>query len=227
MNNIRDKFISCFVAIAILVVGILSLCIMNYRATQTNERLVEELNNSTAILISTQAELAQAQKDIMTEQSKSASLQEELNRANEIIASREGEIYFIDCEVTEYEINMLAKTVYGEARGCNKLEQSAVAWCILNRVDAGRGNIAQVITAPGQFHGYSRDFPVTDEIKSLVKDVVARWKLEKMIDGDVGRTLPSNYLYFSADGTGIGNIFRTTYSGNYEVWDWDCWNPYS
>ena len=121
---------------------------------------------------------------------------EELERSNEIISSHDGEIYFIDCEVTEREITMLAQTVYGEAGGCSKLQQSAVVWCILNRVDAGRGSIAQVITAPNQFHGYSSSFPVTDEIEALVRDVVARWKLEKTIGGEFGRTLPNDYLYF-------------------------------
>ena len=193
-----------------------------------------ELNNNEENLITVQEELIKTKNDFNAECEKSNNLQqqldktnEELDKANEIIASHDGEVYFVDCEVTEYEINMLAKAVWGEARGCNKLQQSAVVWCILNRVDAGRGSIAEVITAPDQFHGYSRNFPVTDEIKTLVEDVVARWKLEKTICGDVGRTLPSKYLYFRSDGTGIGNIFRTEWSGNYEVWNWDCWNPYS
>lgn len=150
---------------------------------------------------------------------------EALEQSNEIIASRESDVYFIDCEVTEREISMLAKTVYGEANGCSKLQQSAVVWCILNRVDAGRGSIAQVITAPGQFHGYSSSFPVTEEIEALVRDVIARWKLEKITCGDVGRTLPSKYTYFASDGTGKGNVFRTSWSGG-ERWNWDCWNPY-
>lgn len=227
MNNMKWKSFGYWVAMAVLVIGLVSFGIANYRTSQSNETLLEELNNNKAILITTQEELVATQNNLAAANDKSAALQEELDTANEITASREGEIYFIDCEVTEYEIAMLAKTVYGEARGCSKLEQSAVVWCILNRVDDGQGSIAQVITAPNQFHGYNSSFPVTDEIKALVEDVVARWKLEKMIDGNVGRTLPSNYLYFSSDGTGIGNIFRTTYGGNYEVWDWDCWNPYS
>ena len=38
---------------------------------------------------------------------------------------------------TEKEIEMLAKTVYGEALVTNsQTEMSAVVWCILNRVDA-------------------------------------------------------------------------------------------
>jgi hypothetical protein len=150
----------------------------------------------------------------------------DLNDANTIIEALKDEEYVVGFTVTNTEINMLAKTVWGEARGTNKMEQSAVVWCILNRVDAGWGSISEVITAPNQFHGYSPNFPVTDEIRALVEDVVARWKFEKACGGNVGRTLPSNYLYFRADSTGLSNVFRTEWDGNYEVWNWDCWNPY-
>lgn len=146
--------------------------------------------------------------------------------ANEVIDAMKDEEYVVGFTVTNTEIDMIAKTVWGEARGCNTLEQSAVVWCILNRVDAGWGTIAEVITAPNQFHGYSSSFPVTEDIKTVVEDVVARWKLEKVGCGNVGRTLPNRFLYFVADGTGIGNIFRTSWNGG-ERWNWDCWNPYS
>ena len=177
-------------------------------------------------LEATRADLASTQETLMLEVEKNTELNKHLEIASDVISSREGKIYFVDCEVTEYEVGMIAKTVYGEARGCSKLEQSAVIWCILNRVDKGRSSIAKVITAPNQFHGYNSSFPVTDEIKTLVKDVIARWKLEKIVGGNVGRTLPSNYLYFSASVTGTGNVFRTSWNGG-DVWNWDCWNPYS
>ncbi len=32
---------------------------------------------------------------------------------------------------------MIAKTIWGEARGTSMTEKAAVAWCILNRVDSG------------------------------------------------------------------------------------------
>lgn len=227
MNNMKLERFIYSVVIMIFLIGLVSFAIANYMGAQENKVLLEELNNNEAILITTQEELATAENNLLAANNKSVILQKELNAANEIISARNGEIYFIDCEVTEYEISLLAKTVWGEARGCNKMEQSAVVWCVLNRVDAGWGSIAEVVTAPNQFHGYHSNFPVTDEIRLLVEDVVARWKLEKVTCGDVGRTLPNNYLYFSADSTGIGNVFRTNWSGSYEVWNWDCWNPYS
>lgn len=204
--------------IAILVCAIIILVTyiyfgVGYYVTRTN-------------IIDMRYELNNVQNSLDVESTKLKNTQNELDKANEIISSREGDIYFIDCEVTDREIDMLAKTVWGEARGCNRLQQSAVVWCILNRVDADWGTIAEVIKAPGQFHGYNNNYPVTDEIKELVKDVVARWKLEKIICGEVGRTLPKNYLYFCADSNGLGNVFRDKYNGDYKKWDWDCWNPY-
>lgn len=130
----------------------------------------------------------------------------------------------IEINVNTTEVDLIAKTVYGEARGLTTLEQSAVIWCILNRVDKGYGDIAEVVTAPYQFVGYDKDHPVTEEIKALTEDVLARWQAEKYCMGNVGRTLPKKYLYFYGDGQ--HNYFRDKYSGDYNTWDWNCENPY-
>lgn len=123
------------------------------------------------------------------------------------------------------EVELIARTVWGEARGSSAMEQSAVVWCILNRVDAGYGTIEQVVTAPGQFAGYNKNYPISDSIKALVEDVLARWQMEKICAGNVGRTLPSNYLWFHGDGK--HNYFRDKFNGDYNTWDWNCWNPYA
>ena len=216
------KKIKNIIIIIIAISIIAGLSYLGYSYYTTREQLHK-----------TQQELDEVNNALLAEIEKCSSLNEnllvtleDLDKANEIIAASEGEVYFVDCEVTNREIELLAKTVWGEARGCNRFEQSAVVWCILNRVDAGRGSIAQVITAPNQFTGYKSSHPVTKEIKELVKDVVARWKLEKTVCGNVGRTLPKDYLYFRADSTGIGNVFRNKYKGDYKIWNWDCWNPY-
>lgn len=126
----------------------------------------------------------------------------------------------------------IAKTVWGEARGCTTVEQAAVIWCILNRVDSELAympdDIISVITqidGHGHYHfrGYNPDFPVTDEIYDLVVDVLARWELEKTGVEDVGRVLPKEYLYFHGDGR--FNYFRDEYSGG-NRWDWSLPNPY-
>ena len=72
---------------------------------------------------------------------------------------------------TEEDITYLAKTVYGEARGLSKTEQSAVVWTILNRVDSNKFNqntIIGVVTAPNQFAGYKSSHPVNPDIRELV-----------------------------------------------------------
>lgn len=212
---------------AIIFMVLLVMGIWIHGLTVENNQLTENLAKEQSALASAQEELATVQESYRSEVEKVSNLTADLDTANTIIDALKGEEYVVGMTVTDMEIDMLAKTVWGEARGCNRFEQSAVVWCVLNRVDAGWGSIVEVITAPNQFHGYSSNFPVTDEIRELVEDVVARWKLEKVVCGDVGRTLPINYLYFCADDTGIGNVFRDAYNGSFNRWNWDCWNPYS
>lgn len=130
----------------------------------------------------------------------------------------------IEIIINQSDVELIAKTVYGEARGCSTIEQSAVIWCILNRVDAGYGSIEHVITKPYQFTGYKASNPVKGEFVELAIDVLIRWQAEKHCIGDVGRTLPSEYLWFHGDGH--INHFRNKYSGDYNTWDWNCLNPY-
>lgn len=115
------------------------------------------------------------------------------------------------------EIEALAKTVWGEARGCNKEQQSMVVWCILNRVDAGGfgDGIIGVITKHRQFHGYSPSYPVQADIYELCSDVVEMWWLEKQGE-TVDRTLPQRFLYFYGDGR--INHFTTKFGGG-ERWN--------
>lgn len=122
------------------------------------------------------------------------------------------------------EIEMLAKVIYREARGDLKMYRSAVAWSILNRVDAkGYGNtIKKVITAPNQFC-WIPDTPVYKSYKSLAKDVVTRWLLEKEGCKNVGRTLPKTYKFFTGDG--VHNYFREDFNST-TYWDWSWGSPY-
>lgn len=129
---------------------------------------------------------------------------------------------------SETDVEVLAKTVWGEARGCDKLQQSAVVWCILNRVDSEYfpNTIQEVATAPMQFQGYDPGNPVEPEIRALVEDVLSRYCFEKTTaveDSYVGRTLPSDYYYFVGDGE--NNYFTKTF-GSEEWWTWFIGNPY-
>lgn len=108
--------------------------------------------------------------------------------------------------------------VWGEARGIpSDTEKAACVWCVLNRVDYGYGNIVMVVTAPYQFAGYDIDNPIDDEIKALCEDVLTRWYAEKAGETDVGRVLPSDYMWFTGDGE--HNYFRNAYEGG-KTWDW-------
>lgn len=126
----------------------------------------------------------------------------------------------------EAEVEMLARVLWGEARGIpSDMEKAAVVWCVLNRVDAEEwpDTVAEVVTQRFQFMGYSPDFPATDELKAIAADVLIRWEREKREGGDVGRVLPEEYTFFTGDGR--NNHFRNAYSGG-DFWDWTLTNPY-
>ena len=108
-----------------------------------------------------------------------------------------------------YEVTLVCQTVYGEARGCSREEQMLVAWCICNRADNSGTSIEQVVKAPSQFHGYSPEHPVTDEIRSAVLEVLNAWSSgqEALVYAPYATT--SDYLYFSGDGA--HNWFREEY----------------
>lgn len=127
----------------------------------------------------------------------------------------------------EAEVEMLARVIWGEARGVpSDMEKAAVVWCVLNRVDAERwpDTVAGVVTEPSQFAGYSPDYPATEELKAIAADVLTRWERERREGGDVGRVLPAEYFFFTGDGE--RNYFRTEFTGGV-FWDWTLPNPYS
>lgn len=117
----------------------------------------------------------------------------------------EYEMYFTDADVTA-----CAKMLWGEARGCTREGQAKCVWVVCNRVDDPRfpDTITGVVSQPSQFHGYSPDFPVTDELYAVALDVLTRWSMEKQ-GAEIVRELPTEYLWFT--GTGKENVFRSTY----------------
>ena len=120
-------------------------------------------------------------------------------------AEPEYEMYF-----TEEDVIAVAKMLWGEARGCALDNQQKAVWCVLNRVDDSRfpDTIQGVLSQPSQFHGYSPDFPVWDELYAVALDVLTRWSLEKQ-GVTVERELPNTYLWFT--GYNGSNHFREEY----------------
>ena len=120
-------------------------------------------------------------------------------------AEPEYEMYF-----TEADVIALAQMLYGEARGCTTDNQMKCVWCVLNRVDDPRfpDTIIGVVSAPGQFYGYSPNFPVWDNLYAVALDVLTRWSMEKQ-GAEVERELPDAYLWFT--GFNGSNHFREVY----------------
>lgn len=121
------------------------------------------------------------------------------------VAEPKYEMYF-----TEADVIALAQMLYGEARGCTVDNQMKCVWCVLNRVDDTRfpDTIIGVVSQPSQFHGYSPNFPVWDELKEVARDVLTRWSLEKQ-GVTVERELPDTYCWFT--GYNGSNHFREEY----------------
>lgn len=127
-----------------------------------------------------------------------------------------------------YDVELIAKTLYGECRGVqSKTEKAAVAWCILNRVDttgyACGHSVEYVVTFKNQFQGYDVRHPVTPELKMLAEDVLIRHHREQEGEADVGRILPKEYIYFIGDMK--RNYFTTEFLGK-DYWDWSLDSPY-
>ena len=125
--------------------------------------------------------------------------------------------------LNESDVEMLAKLVWGEARGCTTTEQAAVIWTVLNRVDSEDpifpDTIEEVVTQPFQFIGYDSSYPVEPDKVALVRDVLTRWLTDA-----AGRVLPKEYVFFHGDG--VQNHFRIEFKHNGLYWDWSLESPY-
>lgn len=136
---------------------------------------------------------------------------------------------------TDEEVTILAQVMQSESQICYwngtkygvsyKARQAAVAWCALNRYDAGTwgDTLKEVLTRPKQF-AYHQDVEPSEEMLTLAEDIIARWAIEKTGTENVGRTLPADYYYFEGDGR--ENHFRKTYEKTGQTWDWTLPDPY-
>ena len=129
-------------------------------------------------------------------------------------------------EPSSTECELIAQVLYHECRFLPPLEQSAVVWVILNRVDSEESyypdTVEGVVTQKNQF-AYRADAPVLEELYDIALDVMLRWGREHLGEEDVGRTLPKEYVSFWGDGK--HNYFRTHYK-SHDYWDWSLPNPY-
>lgn len=147
---------------------------------------------------------------------------------------------------TDEDAIALAKMCYGEAKNVkdletpngvvsNKCQNAACMWTIINRYDddpfkyfAKENTIAAVVAAPTQYHGYSPKNPVDEELLELAYDVLDRWNREKHGETDVGRVLPSDYMWFAANKSFTHNRFRNHYDSHKATyWDWSLEDTYA
>lgn len=130
-------------------------------------------------------------------------------------------------ELDPVEVELIGRTIWGEADGVkSEAERAAVAWCILNRVDASGQTIEEVVTAPEQFDGYrpaGKWGECPQRHLDLAADVLTRWNAEKDGAEEVGRVLPADYLYFIGDGE--RNHFSIEWKST-DYWDWSLYDPY-
>lgn len=110
------------------------------------------------------------------------------------------------------DVEAIARTLYGECRGAETVaEKEAVAWVILNRLDAGYADtVLGVVSAPGQFAGYDPAHPLWPELVEVAQRVLIMHHREQLGE-NVARVLPREYLWFSGDGK--RNWFRDQYTG--------------
>jgi hypothetical protein len=102
---------------------------------------------------------------------------------------------------TEREIDMLARVVYAEARGCAPEEQALVVWAVLQRASGGafHGTPQEVILRDGQFL-YSEKHPVLSDIRELCLSEAEKWAAGEPAPTHpiYAPTLP--YYYFNDNG---------------------------
>ena len=106
-----------------------------------------------------------------------------------------------------------ALLAWGEYSGSDYAQRTAPIWCACNRADAWGLTLDEVMHSDA-FHGLLTEREVPAEWYDLARETLARWELEKLGYIDVGRTLPSEYLYFG--GNGVVNVYRTEYIGGVE-----------
>ena len=131
---------------------------------------------------------------------------------------------------SESDVVMMAKLMYGEARGLESQQEiAAIGWVVLNRVDDSRfpNTISGVITQQNQFHyssGFSTKSDCGYDLTWIARHVLDTWCAEKEGVNYGARVLPKDYLYFH--GNGVKNMFKQTVnSKNY--WDFSLPNPYA
>ena len=199
--NIRDFNFMRILIILLVIFGLFLAFFVVLPKSQTEAESENSLASSQAALIT---------EDVIdpSEWFEVDTLPVETTEPNETIKEPTVEDLLGDIEAQWGESAIyIAKTVWGEARGCSIDNQRKVIWCILNRVDHKDfpNTIIEVICAKNQFHGYYESNPVTEEMYDMALEIITLWQLEK-IGEPIIRDLGPTYIFFR--GSSEGNVFR-------------------
>lgn len=212
-NNQKLTDILLIIA-AVLVIFDMSLFVI-YRIVDQNS----PNKNDSIVQIE---ETTEPKETTQTEPSKTIDISEPSEETEPLTEPIDYSAYF-----TDDDIRLVASVIYGEARGIkSEMERAAIAWTVLNRVDAWEQSIKTVVTTPYQFCDVMANDKDFDLAMILAEDVMKRWAGEKNGVEDVGRVLPKDYLYFYGPYGILTNAFRKEY-GSKNTWDWQLSNPYS
>ncbi len=94
------------------------------------------------------------------------------------------------------EVDVLTRTVYGEARGESQDGQAAVAWVILNRAKKGRTymgkNIKEVCLKPSQFSCWNSNDPNRKLLVTLDTNNETYKRIRKIVEEVLNETRADN-----------------------------------
>jgi spore germination cell wall hydrolase CwlJ-like protein len=94
------------------------------------------------------------------------------------------------------KVDLLTRTVYGEARGESEEGQAAVAWVIRNRAAAGRDymgkTIKEVCLKPQQFSCWDSQDPNRNVLLTLDTNDSLYKKIRKVVEQVLNGTRPDN-----------------------------------
>lgn len=95
---------------------------------------------------------------------------------------------------------LMSQILYCEMPKSSAYEESLLIWCILNRLDSHIfGDTLTSVIESFKFERYKPYAPINKHQYKLVIDILMRWTYELYCVGDVGRTLPKDYIYYYID----------------------------
>lgn len=204
------------------VIGVLSavcLVLTLYTGVATRDLAAAERRAARAEARAEALETERRTQEISAPMLSAEPMQQTMRSAAEAAQEPEAE------QETEEEIVLLAKMLWGEARGCSTTEQAACVWVALNRVSDPRwpDTLREVLLQPEQFRGLREDNPATEELMALAEDVLSRRARELAGETAVGRVIPEDYFFWAGDGK--RNHFRKEYRDT-ATWSWEMEDPY-